>query len=135
MSTKTYRGSCHCKAIRFEVDLDLALGSGKCNCSFCAKARNWSTVVKPEAFRLLAGGDDTHDYMFGSCSVHHLFCKHCGMRPYGHGVLEALGGAYVSVAIACLDDLTPAELTAIPVTYYDGLHNNWWNPPAETRYL
>jgi len=34
-----------------------------------------------------------------------------------------------------LDDLPPADLIAAPVTYYDGLHDNWREKPAEVRYL
>ena len=132
---KLYKRSCHCGKVRFEANIDLSAGAGKCNCSICTKARIWSVILKPDAFRLLAGEADLSDYQFGSHSVHHLFCKHCGVRPFGGGYLNEIGGAFYSVSIACLDDVSDEEFATIPVHYSDGRNHNWGSPPAETRHL
>lgn len=132
---KAYKGSCHCGAVRFEAEIDLSKGTSKCNCSICWKTRSWNVLTKPENFRLLSGKDDLSDYQWGTKVGHNRFCKHCGVRTFGDGELEQLGGAFVSIPVAALDDLDPAELLEAPLTLCDGRNNAWWNPPAESRHL
>lgn len=132
---KTYKGSCHCGAVKFEADIDLAQGTSKCNCSICTKTRNWNVIIKPAAFRLISGENDVSDYQFGTKAGHHLFCKHCGVRSFERGYVEQIGGDYVSIKVASLDGVDPQELIDAPVRIGNGRDNKWWEPPAESRHL
>ena len=133
--TRTYHGSCHCGAVRFAVDLDLAAGTSRCNCSICAKGRFWKAIAKAGAFRLEAGKGSLSDYSFGNGGIRHRFCCRCGVKPFGQGRMAELGGTFYAVNLACLDDASPAELAAAPVTYEDGRQDDWASTPAETRHL
>jgi hypothetical protein len=132
---KTYKGSCHCGAVKFEADIDLAQGTNKCNCSICTKTRNWNVIVKPDAFRQISGDGSLSDYRFGTRQGSHLFCSNCGVRTFERGHVKEIGGDYVSIKLASLDEVDPRELLAAPVRYANGRDNKWWEPPAETRHL
>ena len=138
---KNYTGSCHCGAVRFECDLDLAAGTSRCNCSFCRKNRFWMAIAKGDAFRLLAGADQLVDYQHtppGKASpfLHLLFCGRCGVRPFSKGgYLPALGAEFHAINLACLDDATTEELANAPVQYVNGLGDDWAPIEGETRHL
>lgn len=147
---QTRHGSCHCGAVRFECDVDLApegerspqprpgawfASTLRCNCSFCAKTRMWKNHVPADAFRLLAGADSLTHYRFDAGAIDHAFCRTCGVYPYASASFEPMGGDFVCVNIACLDDVTPEELAAAPIRYEDGAQDDWDHAPAVTAYL
>jgi hypothetical protein len=131
---KTYQGSCHCKRVRFEADIDFQTSqTTKCNCTSCFKRRWWAVPVKPDRFRLLAGQTELSPIKPGAGGG---FCKHCGLLVFGHvEAAEWNDGEYYSVNVAALDGLEPSFIATIPVHYLDGLHDAWQNVPAEIRYL
>lgn len=126
-----FHGSCHCDAVRYEADIDLAAGTVKCNCSICIKLRFWAFVIAPTAFRLLQGHETLRDYRFGAQRDGHAFCSVCGV----HVFTTVAAGPFVAVTVASLDNLPVDALMAAPVRYIDGLNDNWDTAPAEVRHL
>ena len=124
---KAYRGSCHCGAVTFEAELDLAQSSYRCNCSICRRNRFWPAVARPEHFRLLAGESELTEYRFNTRKNVHSFCRHCGVRPFGVGTETPMGKMY-GVNIGCLEGITEEELSRIPITYVDGAHDRFAAP-------
>jgi hypothetical protein len=130
---KTYRGSCHCGAVKFEADLDLTQSSYRCNCSICRRTRFWPAVAKPEHFRLLSGESELTKYLFNTKKNFHFFCKHCGVRAFGVGTETPIGKMY-GVSLGCLEDVSDEELSRVPITYVDG-HSDRFEPPAYFAHL
>jgi hypothetical protein len=130
----TYSGGCHCGAVRYEVEADLSQGTVRCNCSICSKARAWLAAVDPADFRLLRGADALSEYQFGAKNIHHLFCKHCGIKSFARVDMPD-GKDFAVVVVSCLDGVSDAELAALPVMYLDGRNDNFAAAPAETRHL
>ena len=131
---KTYHGSCHCGAVTFEAEIDLAQSTYRCNCSICRRTRFWPAIAKSDGFRLLTGETDLTKYVFNTRKNHHYFCMHCGVRAFGIGNDTPIG-KMVGVNVMCLEGVSDEELSKVPITYVDGLHDNWQNTPAFYSHL
>jgi hypothetical protein len=129
----TYTGSCHCGAVRFEVDVDLEQPTYRCNCSICSRTRFWPAIVKPDDIRMLAGEEELTEYRFNSMNNSHHFCRRCGVRPFGIGAMPD-GTRIYGVNIGCLENVSPDVLAAAPIVYVDGAHDRF-EPPPVTAYL
>lgn len=106
---KHYTGGCHCGAVRYEVETDLA-ATAVCNCSLCQKA-GWVLAFAPAgSFKLVSGEANLTDYQFHKKVIHHVFCKTCGVRSFSRGTAPD-GRQVVAVNVLCLDGVEPDGLT------------------------
>lgn len=112
---KTYTGGCHCGAVRYRVAMRLE-GAITCNCSICSKTGTVLAFVPADRLELLSGAEALADYQFGKRTIHHLFCKHCGVRSFGRAEL-ANGDRFAAVNVRCLDGV---DLADVPVQPFDG---------------
>ncbi|MEJ7596313.1 MAG: GFA family protein [Kofleriaceae bacterium] len=130
--TKLYTGSCHCGAVAFEISVDLATETSRCNCSICTKTRLWKVGAPAADFRLVRGEDSLADYRFGDQKILHQFCRVCGVKLFGSGTGE--DGPFTVVSVATLDATEP-ELADAKITYQDGRTGSFDREPPEHRYL
>jgi hypothetical protein len=139
MPMKACSASCHCRAVRFQAELDFAEGTFKCNCSSCTKARSWLIAAPAARFRL-EGEADQATYQWtppgrAKPTTEFHFCKKCGIRTPARGEHEAMGGAFYAAQVSLLDDLDPEEVAAAPIRYFDGRHDRFDRAPEDIRFL
>ncbi len=77
-----YHGSCHCGAIKFEVEAPESVEVENCNCSICAMTGFLNLIVPARNFRLLSGEESLTTYTFNTGVAKHKFCKICGVKPF-----------------------------------------------------
>jgi hypothetical protein len=140
MTLKTHSGSCHCGAVRFTAEIDVAEGTIKCNCSSCTKARSWLLFVPADRFHLLTDAASQATYQWTppgriEPTIQFHFCKICGIRTPGRGEVQAMGGPFYAVQVLLLDDIDPEELAAAPTQYIDGRHDRFDQQPSDIRFL
>ena len=58
---QTYRGSCHCGAVAYEVDMAMPDKAFTCNCSICSRTGGLLAFVPASAFRITSGADAETD--------------------------------------------------------------------------
>jgi hypothetical protein len=113
--TKTYEGTCHCGAVRYEVTIAPPDKAFSGNCSMCRRVGWLLTFAPAEAFRLIQGDDSLGDYQFNKKNIHHHFCTTCGVRSFSRGT-KPTGEPMVAVNLRCLTDF---DATKLPVQEFD----------------
>ena len=112
-----HTGSCHCGAVRIEVEAPEQIVAYECNCSMCRRTAFLHLIVPASRFRLLSGADQLTTYVFNTGIAKHLFCRICGVRPF---YVPRSNPDGFSVNVRCLDR---SGIRSVEVLPFDG--ENW----------
>lgn len=112
-----HKGSCHCGAVKYEVEAPADLEVTECNCSICSRSAYLHLIVPKDKFKLISGENNLTQYTFDTHEAKHLFCKTCGIKSYYIPRSHPDG---ISVNARCLDDST---INSISIEQFDG--KNW----------
>jgi hypothetical protein len=107
-SFQVLQGSCHCKAVRFEIETDFPELT-TCDCSICKKKNALMVKVHESKFRLLAGQEALTEYQFHTHTARHYFCKICGIYPFHR---KRVTPDNLGINVQCLEG---ANLEGVPV--------------------
>ena len=110
---KTYRGSCHCQAVQFEIDT-AAQELTTCDCSICRRKNAVMVKVHERALRILAGEEYLTTYRFHTHTAQHYFCSVCGIYPFHR---KRVTPDYFGVNVFCLENF---DIRGIPLRATDG---------------
>lgn len=105
---QTYRGACHCGAVRFSVEADLD-HVRQCDCSICGRRGALIHRVAPQDFHLETPLEALTLYTFNTHTARDYFCPRCGILPFRRPRTDP--GVW-GINVRCLDGV---DLDAIPV--------------------
>ena len=111
-----YQGSCHCGAVKFEIEAPSKLEVERCNCSICSKSGFLHLILPLSKFRLISGKEQLSTYTFNTGVAKHTFCKICGVKPFYTPRSNPDG---IDINVNCLD----TQPKAINIIEFDG--QNW----------
>lgn len=101
-----YFGSCHCGAVAFQVDADIAEVT-TCDCSLCAKRGTVMAKVHEAALTVLDGQAALTLYRWNTGVAKHYFCQTCGVYTFHR---KRAAPDHYGVNVACLADFDRASV-------------------------
>ena len=113
---KRFEGGCHCRAVRFQVDVE-QLTALACNCSICRMKGFLHVIVAEPRFTMLTDREALGTYSFNTHVAKHWFCKTCGITSFYRPRSHPDG---LSVNLRCLDG---DAMDRFEISDFDGA--NW----------
>ena len=104
----TYKGSCHCGKVRFEIDAELS-HVRVCDCSMCRKRGALNVRVEETAIRVLTPLEELTSYKWHTRTATDYFCPVCGIQPFRR---PRTAPHVWTVNVRCLEGI---DLASLPI--------------------
>ena len=75
------KGSCHCGAIKFQVNISLK-ELRRCNCSICSRKGFVMGSAPVDVLTIISGKKYLSTYKWNTNVAEHYFCKICGINTH-----------------------------------------------------
>ena len=114
-----HKGSCHCKAVQFELQLPNGLESPRrCDCSMCRMRGAIAASVALNGLKITKGADKLTLYQFNTMTAKHYFCSICGICTHHQ---RRSNPHQFGFNVACLEGVNPFDLGEVPIM--DGINH------------
>ena len=117
-----YQGSCHCGAVRFEVEAEID-HVRECDCSICRRRGTLNFRVPRDALHILTPIDAMTIYRWGSMTGEDYFFRTCGVLPFRQPSALAVGERAAghaefdgwAINVRCLEGVDLSRLPKVKV--------------------
>jgi hypothetical protein len=104
---QTYRGSCHCGAILFEIETDFPELT-TCDCSICRRKNALMVKVHEDQFKLLSGDQSLSEYRFHTKTRVTSFARAAAF------ILFTVSESHPTISVSMCFALTTSTHSALP---------------------
>ncbi|MEP4197292.1 MAG: GFA family protein [Aliishimia sp.] len=119
LGPKKHVASCHCGAVKFEVQLTDGLNTARrCSCSFCSMRGAVAVSAQLDGIHFLQGEEVLTLYQFNTKTAQHYFCSVCGV--YTHHQRRSNPNQF-GINVSCLEGLGPFDFEEVVVN--DGVNH------------
>lgn len=113
------QAACHCRSVRFEIELSDGLNTAlRCDCSFCRMRGAVAVSAELDGLKIVSGEDMLTEYQFNTKVARHYFCSVCGI--YTHHQRRSNPRQF-GVNAACIEGVSPFDFAEVPVV--DGINH------------
>lgn len=74
--------SCHCGALKLEIDSEVPASLTSCNCSVCHRYGSIHAYFHPSQVKIISDSGATQEYSWGDKGLAFVRCANCGCYSY-----------------------------------------------------